>query len=292
MTTFSARRLGAAEMKAFGIFLFCLIVIICGIIWLGYSTCNEPPKPTSKSEQTTDTDKYDCTTTNAAFKVGLYRTWVFVHDYKEEVVAISTVFIAIFTIILGVFTVNLAGATQTTAVAAKETADSLIAAERARFFIIIDRHNLPEIVKLVEDHGVSENSGLPGGDNILIAYCFKNYGKTPGIVRELIVDSMIAADPIDPPALFLSTKDFPEYMIGASDSTKAVNYSPVTHPSISQAQSIGRNARRLWFFGRLYYDDVFGKHQVHRFYFRSKSPLGGGPVVLEPFEYKDCNQST
>jgi hypothetical protein len=280
-------------MKAFGIFLFCLIVIICGIIWLGYSTCNEPPKPTSKSEQTTDTYKYDCPTTNAAFKVGLYRTWVFVHDYKEEVVAISTVFIAIFTIILGVFTVNLAGATQTTAVAAKETADSLIAAERARFYIIVDNHNLQRIVKIVEDFGASENSGLPGGENFLIAYRFKNYGKTPGIIRELIIDSMMAPTPTDPPTLPISTKDFPEYMIGGGDSTKAVNYSPTIHPSISQAKSIGRNASRLWFFGRLYYDDVFGKHQVHRFYFRSNSPIGGGDtVILEPFEYKDYNQST
>ena len=103
---------------------------------------------------------------------------------------------------------------------------------------------------------------------------------------------MIAADPIDPPALFLSTKDFPEYMIGATDSTKAVNYSPATAPLASQVRSTGRNGSRLWLFGRLYYDDVFGSHQVHRFYFRSKSPLGGGAIVLEPFEYKDYNQST
>jgi len=279
-------------VKALGIFLICLVVIIFGILSLGYSACDEPPKPAGKTEQNTEAAKHDCAAPHAAFKIGLYRSWVFVHDYKEEVVAISTVFIAIFTIILGVFTVSLAKSTRISAVGAKESADSLIAAERARFFIIVDKHNLAEIVELVENYGVSENSGLPGGNNFLIAYRFKNYGKTPGIVRELIVDSMIAADPIDPPALFLSTKDFPEYMIGASDSTKAVNYSPVTHPSISQVQSIGRNARRLWFFGRLYYDDVFGKHQVHRFYFRSKSPIGGGPVVLEPFEYKDCNQST
>jgi hypothetical protein len=279
-------------VKAIGIFLICLVVIIFGILSLGYSACDEPPKPTGKTEQNAEAAKYDCAAPHAAFKVGLYRSWVFVHDYKEEVVAISTVFIAIFTIILGVFTVSLARSTRISAVGAKESADSLIAAERARFFIIVDKHNLTEIVKLVENYGVSENSGLPGGDNIWITYRFKNYGKTPGIVRELIVDSMIAAAPIDPSPLFISTKDFPEYMIGASDSTRAVNYSPAIHPSISQAQSIGRNAARLWFFGRLYYDDVFGKHQAHRFYFRSKSPLGGGPVVLEPFEYKDCNQST
>ena len=44
----------------------------------------------------------------------------------------------------------------------------------------------------------------------------------------------MAPDPVDPPAAFLSTKDFPEYMIGASDATKATNYSPTTHPLVSQ----------------------------------------------------------
>ena len=103
----------------------------------------------------------------------------------------------------------------------------------------------------------------------------------------------MAPDPVDPPAAFLSTKDFPEYMIGASDATKATNYSPTTHPLVSQIRSMSRNSIRLWFFGRLYYDDVFGDPQVHRFYFRSKSPLGGGgSIVLEPFKYKDYNQST
>jgi len=176
--------------------------------------------------------------------------------------------------------------------AASRSADAAVAVERARFFIVIDKHNLTEIVKLVEISKAIENGSIPGGDNICITYRFKNYGKTPGIVRELIVDSMIVPDPIDPPALFLSTKDFPEYMIGASDSTKVANYSPVTPPLISQVRSIGRNAVRLWFFGRLYYDDVFGNHQVHRFYFRSKSSLGSDSIILEPFEYKDYNQST
>jgi hypothetical protein len=177
--------------------------------------------------------------------------------------------------------------------AATVAAESSFAAERARFFVVIDKHNLAEIVKLVENAGATESSGIPGGDNICILYRFKNYGKTPGIIRELIVDSMISANPVDPPALFLSTKDFPEYMIGANESTKALNYSPITHPLVGHMRSIGRNAARLWFFGRLYYDDVFGNHQVHRFYFRSISPLGGGDsLILRPFEYKDYNQST
>jgi hypothetical protein len=125
----SERRLRDAEVKAIGIFVVCVIVIGFGIFSLGYSTCDEPPKPTSKTEQNVDPHKYDCAAPNAAFKVGLYRTWIFVHDYKEEVVAISTVFIAIFTIILGVFTVSLAKATQIAAHAANRSAKAALALE-------------------------------------------------------------------------------------------------------------------------------------------------------------------
>ena len=68
--------------------------------------------------------------------------------------------------------------------AATKAAKATIAVERARFYIVIDKHNLTEIVKLVENSEAGENSDIPGGDNISITYRFKNYGKTPGIIRD------------------------------------------------------------------------------------------------------------
>jgi hypothetical protein len=101
---------------------------------------------------------------------------------------------------------------------------------------------------------------------------------------------MIASEPVDPQSNPVVTKEFTEYMIGASGFTKPDGYSPVTGPNLSQVQAIGRNNARLWFYGRLYYDDVFGNHQVHKFYFRSVKINGG--CILQPFEYKDHNKST
>jgi hypothetical protein len=216
----------------------------------------------------------------------------FLNGYGVALTAVATVAIALFTWTLWQSNEKMWTVTKVSAEAARNSADAAVAIERARFYIIVDKHNLADIVALVENSGVNESRSIPGGDNICITYRFRNYGKTPGIIRELIVDSMIAEDPVDPLAMFTSTKDFPEYMIGTSGWTKVANHSPAVPPSASQIRSIGRNATRLWFFGRLYYDDVFGKCHTHRFFFRSKSPLGGGPVVLEPFEYKDYNQST
>ena len=80
-------------------------------------------------------------------------------------------------------------------------------------------------------------------------------------------------------------------MISANGSTEPDWYSPTTSPHLSQVQAIGRNHARLWFFGQLYYDDVFGNHQVHKFYLRSNKIIGGD-CILQPFDYKDHNQST
>jgi hypothetical protein len=167
-------------MRASGIFILCVIVIIGGILSLGYSTCNEPPKPTSNSEQTADTAKYDCTTPNAGLRVGLGKTWLLVHEYKEEVVAIATVFIAIFTIILGVFTVSLAGATKTAADAARKTAEAAIAIE-----LPLIRVNEPsELWKTEsahdEDGGLAWNSDVPDLPEFSRIYelHFRNLGRT------------------------------------------------------------------------------------------------------------------
>jgi hypothetical protein len=170
--------------------------------------------------------------------------------------------------------------------AARDSSAALVAAERARFFIVISGQNLTNLVDTA-----NQNGRLTGGENIVITYQFKNYGKTPGVVRELVIDSMIATDPVDPQLHALVIKDFPEHMIAGGDATVPDNYSPLTFPDFSHIDAIGRNQARLWLFGRLYYDDVFGKPQTHRFYFRSVC-LPGQTVILQPYDYKDYNKST
>jgi hypothetical protein len=171
--------------------------------------------------------------------------------------------------------------------AVKHSADAAVAAERARFFIVIEKHNLTEIIEHVENRGA-----LASGENFSIQCHFKNYGKTPGIIKELSIGSMIVPHLPDDLPFILSAKDFPEHMIGAGWSTQPDQfYSPVTLPNDAQVRAIGRNTTRFWLYGRLYYDDVFGQHQVHCFYFRSVSTLGQ-KCVLEPFEPKNQKKST
>ena len=127
------------------------------------------------------------TESSAAREFWLYRRCLgaYAIDKNAAITALGTVAVAIFTAILGGFTVSLSKSTRVAAEAAQKAADAAFAAERARFFVVIDKHNLTEIAKLVESSGANENIGIPGGDNICITYRFKNYGKTPAIVVEV-----------------------------------------------------------------------------------------------------------
>lgn len=60
----------------------------------------------------------------------------------------------------------------------------------------------------------------------------------------------------------------------------------------TQDEAIGRNNTRFWFYGRLYYKDVFGDPQVHCFYFRSKTNPSAEHCVSEPVEPEGHQKST
>jgi hypothetical protein len=209
--------------------------------------------------------------------------------------------VGLYTLVLAVFTALLAfvsfgqGAlllradrtARVAADAAKRSADSAFAAERARFFIVIEKHNLTQVIGSVENRGV-----LASGENFSVSYQFKNYGKTPGVVKELTMNAAIGAAPMDPASHTIVRKDFSERMIGAGGSTIDDYYSPVPPPSTTEVQDIGRNILRFWLYGRLYYDDVFGNQQVHKFCFRSHRIGPGSDCILQPFDYNDHNTST
>ena len=211
----------------------------------------------------------------------------YVVDKNAVITALGTIVIAIFTAILGIFTVRLAQSTRVAADAAKESSDAAVAVERARFFIVLEDCNLSHLVTAFRDFG-----RLTPGDSINIKFCFKNYGKTPGILKLRIIGSLFAAELPDTLPLPLSVKDFPETMIGGDAQTMSSCFSPTIAPTADEIGSVMTNNLPFWFYGRLYYDDVFGRSQVHCFYFRSRSNSTGDSCVLEPVEPTGQKKST
>ena len=201
----------------------CLFGILLAAAWLSGShaeICNEV-RPDHENCQ-----KYNL----AAFVlIGMAK---FLNDYGVALTAVATAAIALFTWTLWQSSEKMWSVTKVSADAAVEAADAAIAVERARFFIVIEYHNLTEVISNAESRGV-----LAAGENFSIRYRFQNYGKTPGIIKALTVNSMIATEAIEPSRHPIVITEFPEYMIGANGPTKTSWYSPVLVPDLSQVQA-------------------------------------------------------
>src|SRR5262249_44379815 len=94
----------------------------------------------------------------------------------------SGFWIAWFTVVLTVATAGLwrvtgkaADAAKDAAIAAKQSADAAVAAERARFFVTILKHDSIDRFITSADRW-DKSPGMPMEGDVRVEYCFKNYG--------------------------------------------------------------------------------------------------------------------
>jgi hypothetical protein len=171
--------------------------------------------------------------------------------------------------------------------AAKNSADAVLAAERARFFVVIENHNLEIILLAAEKGQIAAMRGTPPR----VKYCFRNYGKTPGVIQEISRSIFIGPAPPPDPLIFVLSEDTPiEEMVAAGDKTNAwdcLMNDPIT---MQQATSILSGQTHFWFYGRLYYRDVFGGRQVHKF-LRRYTRLRGN-WRFQSYDFEQYNEST
>jgi hypothetical protein len=170
--------------------------------------------------------------------------------------------------------------------AAQTAAEASVEGERARFFIVLLDHNLVWLYDLISNHDTFRDVVVSNG--IRVEYRFRNYGKTPGIIKEVSTCFCLSRDPFDP-VYGLSLDSFPENMVAASDTTgiRSEVIKPIT---FGQGWDLINNTCRLWFAGRVDYEDVFGKPHTHRFFFRTV--FLGRKVIMQPYDYKHYNEST
>lgn len=94
--------------------VFLCVLFFWFVVWLGggFSARNEPPKQPDQSYQTIDAPKKYLAPLSTALTLGFNRLGTFIHDFREEIVAIGTLSIAAFTIILAFATAFLYEATR------------------------------------------------------------------------------------------------------------------------------------------------------------------------------------
>jgi hypothetical protein len=192
---------------------------------------------------------------------------------------VGTAILAVFTYLLWASTSKLAsdGAkagrkqlriTRAAAEAAKKSADAAVAAERANFFIVIEGDNFSEMLQLAKMYENSPDmmSDVKGRIN----FSFKNYGKTPGILKEFRIGKMIASrkPPVAPMVFDGLGMPFTEAMIASGDSTNSLSDELLDNLSVAELTPILNGHSYIWFFGMVDYADVFGQPHCHRYLIR------------------------
>jgi hypothetical protein len=67
--------------------------------------------------------------------------------------------------------------------AAQVSADAAVAAERGRFFVVVGNHNFSRVAAVGKQWPNSPTMPIDG--QLVVTYCFKNYGKTPAVISEI-----------------------------------------------------------------------------------------------------------
>jgi hypothetical protein len=216
----------------------------------------------------------------------------FIHVFESFFLVALTFAIAAFTFTLWRSTDKLwlAGEKQIAnaeiaANAAKATAEALIATERSRLFIVINRHNLQQSIEFLCG---SQEDVLSKEQELCISYSFKNYGKTPAIIRESSHFLIKALKPPDEPTYF--PVDIIESEIAISYDKSTRDRSCVLDPSsrINQQEAIAvfQSRTTLWFYGQVIYDDVLGgQGHEHRFLWKYNGASHGFRPCYDYPEY-------
>ena len=173
--------------------------------------------------------------------------------------------------------------------AAQKSADAAVASERARFYIVVKRHNLNEILRAIGQFPNSPTMSL-APHAASIEYSFKNYGKTPGIISEVSHGLEVHHGPPDP-VYAVSDHLFVEHMIAAGGYTEQQKFDgPILFDTVADGLPLVNGEKHFWFYGRFDYEDVFGNPQVHRWLIRYvKTGLKWG---FQPYDYKHYNKSS
>jgi hypothetical protein len=143
--------------------------------------------------------------------------------------------------------------------AAKLNAQAVVDAERAYLFVTVGGDVVPVMEKAVEFDGSN-----PSKFEIQISYAFRNYGRTPGIIREISHGVCIAPNlPVQ--RTYSPVIHLPSHILSTDKATPniAVDDAPTITAAI--AQSIREIENTFWFYGAVTYDDMFGWRRTFNF---------------------------
>ena len=209
------------------------------------------------------------------------------HADPNAVTAFAAIVIAISTWTLWRSSEKMWGVANTAANAAKRSADALVAAEQSQLLAICEVSNITHILGEI---GKSDHAGsgeIAVGERASVQYVLKNYGKTPAVLKEISHDLQHWDHPPDE-LRYLPIRIMPKERAvvagGSSEPLQCILAAPLT---AAAAATIRTGDSFLWLYGRVVYDDAFGREREHRFLYRYRVGYG-----FQPYYYKDYNTTT
>lgn len=172
------------------------------------------------------------------------------------------------------------GPAKEAAEAAKESANALVAAESARVLIFPVGHNYWQVAgKFAAMYPNSPEMGA-FSENVKVWYSFKNYGKTPGILKHASVRLEHSKNPPESVTTsgFMPLVDLPVERV--IDAGKALDRRPcdlAATLTMEDAIGIAAGDTSIWLIGYVAYDDVFERECTQDFLYKLL-PAGGGFV--------------
>jgi len=121
---------------------------------------------------------------------------------------------------------------------------------------------------------------------VFCTFIFKNYGKTPATIKEVNVvlkKTMEMPDDIfvDHPMLSLPT----EIVIESGQPSSEFKAEISQYFSMAEAIQMREGKGDVWIYGRVVYDDVFGREGTQRFLYKI-IPTGGFSRILDQTKYR------
>jgi hypothetical protein len=162
------------------------------------------------------------------------------------------------------------GPAEEAAKAAKAAAEHIPRVERAYLFVTVKSENfgiiLTEYTKMT-DSNLKERIE----SSLVVDFSIENEGKTPAIIKSVSAQMFHYKELPDEPG-YGAPLDLPKNRyLGTGKEIDPSIMVPMLAPTYGAVRSMMRAETAVWFYGRVTYDDIFGKGHEHRFCWRYRS---------------------
>jgi len=179
---------------------------------------------------------------------------IYANASHDNIAALGSVAVAVFTYTLWRSTHNLWETTRESVIATKQAAEALPSIERAYVFITPELEAWDPVTD--PSHGVYNS-------RYSVKFSIYNHGKTPAVIKLIDAKLRVLSEPPDNDISMASL--LPDKVLAAGES-----FTPDLSPrgcdvDEDAAVELDNNRAQIWFYGSIWYDDMFGKEHVTRF---------------------------